>query len=215
MSAGQHRLVRVMVRLLCAAVLGVQPIHAAVVPADVRLGVATGALNQEASLSVDLDGDGRADEVSVRADGSDITLRLSLAGSVASSFTHFASSAPGVSLSAYDIDGDGDCDVVVTGTVDHRAVAVWENRGEGQFELHRFGLFGPVDDLTDRPGSDSSAPIALPPPAPGPSGATRESTVSLAGPPSFTVRRLLSGLARGLPEPMRLARLQTRGPPFA
>src|SRR5581483_2718187 len=94
--------------------------------------------------------------VSVRADGIDIVLRVSLAGSSTSTLAHFASSQRGVSLTAFDVDGDGDCDVVLSGP-EHRAMAVWENRGHGTFRLHHPGQAGPANQLSGRPGDDAPA----------------------------------------------------------
>ena len=198
-----HRALWLAALILCLATPG----QAASIARDLGFGLPTGALDQT-SLSVDLDGDGRPDEVSVRADGSDITLRVSLAGSATPTLARFASTQRGVSLIAFDVDGDGDCDVVLSAGPEHRAVAVWENRGHGTFRLHHDGHCSTANRIGGHPGDDGGSPCAPPP-----SGATARPPAGLVAVAPRACHGRPSAPLAGLPAQHGLARHPPRGPP--
>jgi hypothetical protein len=83
----------------------------------------------------DLDGDSVVDQATLRAVGFSKSIRVSLSTTRNSSVLLFttSSSARG-SLFAYDINNDGDVDLVWSDLIHPDDVVVWLNDGSGQFE---------------------------------------------------------------------------------
>jgi len=86
----------------------------------------------------DLDGDGRPDVVTARPEvrGDRFRHRVEVQlSSAAGRVVTFAvdNMQPGISVSARDVDGDHDIDLVLTTAVSHQSVGVWINDGAGSF----------------------------------------------------------------------------------
>jgi hypothetical protein len=89
----------------------------------------------------DFDGDGRPDiltarpEVAVHGFRHQVRIQLSSGAGRVVSFAvdGVAPGIPGIQVSARDIDGDRDVDLVFTTVASHEAVGVWINDGSGRF----------------------------------------------------------------------------------
>ena len=88
----------------------------------------------------DFDGDGQPDLVTTRPDGygsrgfrNRVELHLSSRTGASLSFPVYGRDF-GISVTARDVDGDHDLDLVITSVGSHQPVGVWINNGSGNFE---------------------------------------------------------------------------------
>lgn len=112
----------------------------------------------------DFDGDGKLDLLTsfpVRsASGTylhDLFLRFD---SNAETHLRVVSDSGRINLTAWDVDGDKDLDVLVTSTISNRLLSVWINDGNGNFTLGEAGSWPDTGAALGRDGiSDTASPM--------------------------------------------------------
>jgi hypothetical protein len=122
----------------------------------------------------DLDGDGLADPVILDTEGLQHTIELHLSGTDEHMVLPLSAEAgDDGSLSAQDLDGDGDTDLLVQEPLPLPEVLVWLNDGAGRFEclcppaprIREFALSGPgVSASQRRPPASALSPERNPSP---------------------------------------------------
>jgi len=125
----------------------------------------------------DLDGDGLADPVLFDRGNLHHHIELYLSRTDERVALPVSVVAGGGSLSAQDLDGDGDTDLFWQGTLPSHTVRVWLNDGVGRFEClcppdapeRRFALSGPgIDASHARPPTNALSPERAPSPGDAP-----------------------------------------------
>lgn len=164
-----------------------------------------------ATVAIDLNGDRRTDQIQASTDGQAVVLRITIRGQAEPAPLRIASTASFVNLLAGDLDGDGDCDLLVVGP-GGAGLAVCINRGDGTFEVD-----SNTDAYTD--GSQVEPPTRPDAPAGRVLPSRRQESPRQAAPSvgsqslgacaSVTRERE----AEGRSHQAVLARIHTRGPP--